>query len=332
MMGKCPSPQESPGPPATQSTSCCPFTPGLLSLHTKDQGMREECSAFGPQPIMGPETYQFRHSQRGSVSFLPLLPFICWSAATKELASILLSYLRYLSYLKLSKGAFNSFFVPCSLLSEKGALGCRSSALALPQSSTLHVQCWGRFYTPGRSSVLPWKKHMKAACLGPEHAESKASERLSSPVALRRAQENLFELCWRILLRLPGFLQPFPPQQPAERSLLMLAPPQDINCFLLFGGTGFPASRWPGLNPASPTNLRLCRGKSCSCLQGEGSPVCLPASAVSLAVVSSQKDRRHWSLLGKKRALPKINENKLVWVRPSKCLGKTAWLTHFQMS
>lgn len=301
MMGKYPSPQESPGPPATQSTFCCPFTPGLLSLHTKDQGMREECSAFGPQPITGPETHQFSHSQRGSVSFLPLLPCICWSAATKELASILLSYLRYLSYLKLSKGAFNSFFVPCSLLSEKeGGSGVPFFSLGIATEVSPACACWGRFYTPGRSSVLPWKKHTKAAWLGPEHAESKASERLSSPVALRWAQENLFELCWRILLRLPGFLQPFPPEQPAERSLLMLAPPQDINCFLLFGGTGFPASRWPGLNPASPTNLRLFRGKSCSCLQGEGSPVCLPASAVSLAVVSSQKDRRHWSLLGKK--------------------------------
>lgn len=53
---------------------------------------------------------------------------------------------------------------------------------------------------------------------------------------------------------------------------------------------------------------------------------------VSLAVVSSQKDRRRWSLLGKKRALPKINKNKLVWVRPSKSLEKTGGFTHFQMS
>ena len=55
---------------------------------------------------------------------------MCWSAGTKELASLFLSYLRYLSYLELSKRAFNPFFVPCSLLSEKeGGSGVPFSSL-----------------------------------------------------------------------------------------------------------------------------------------------------------------------------------------------------------
>lgn len=101
------------------------------------------------------QTHQFRHSQRGAVSFLP---FICWSAGTKGMASMLLSYPRYLSYLKLPKGVFNPFFLPCALLSkEEEGSGWLLPALALPQRSALHMQCWGSSKHRGEAQCSPGK-------------------------------------------------------------------------------------------------------------------------------------------------------------------------------
>lgn len=172
-MGKRPQPTWGSRSPATHSISLCPFTPGLLSLHTNNH---KECCAFGSQPILQPGTNQFRYSQKGVVSFLPLL-FTCWSAWTKELASLLLSYLR--TYLRPSKGAFIPFFVPCFLLSKmKGDRVSFSSLGTATEVSRTHAVL-GQTLQPGRSSVIPWKKHMKGAWFGPKHTESKASERLS---------------------------------------------------------------------------------------------------------------------------------------------------------
>lgn len=179
--GKGPSPQ-GPGPQPPTAYPCAhshqvsfPCTPTIT---------REECCAFGSQPILQPGTNQFRYSQKGVVSFLPLL-FTCWSAWTKELASLLLSYLRYLSYLRPSKGAFIPFFVPCFLLSKmKGDRVSFSGLGTATEVSRTHAVL-GQTLQPGRSSVIPWKKHMKGAWFGPKHTESKASERLSPPVVLR---------------------------------------------------------------------------------------------------------------------------------------------------
>lgn len=101
-------------PPAIQSTFWCLFTPGLLSRNTKDWGMREESIHLDPNP-----SWSLRHSQKQPVSYLALLPSVCCSARTKEVPSMLLSHLRYLSYLKSSKGENSHFFVPYSLLREE---------------------------------------------------------------------------------------------------------------------------------------------------------------------------------------------------------------------
>lgn len=172
-MGKGPSPHEGPGPQPPTAYPCAyshqvsfPCTPTIT---------REECCAFGSQPILQPETNQFRYSQKGVVSFLPLYLLVSMNRRAGQPASVL----RYLSYLRPSKGAFIPFFVPCFLLGKmKGDRVSFSSLGTATEVSRTHAVL-GQTLQPGRSSVIPWKKHMKGAWFGPKHTESKASERLS---------------------------------------------------------------------------------------------------------------------------------------------------------
>lgn len=116
------------------------------------------------------------HSQKGVVSFLPLLYLL---VSRNKRAGQPASILRYLSYLKLSKRAFIPFFVPCFLLSKKEGARVTFSSLGTATEVSCTHAVLGQTLQRGRSSAIPWKKHMQGAWFGPEHTESKASERLS---------------------------------------------------------------------------------------------------------------------------------------------------------
>lgn len=137
---------------------------------------------------MGPGTHQFRQSQRGAVSFLSHLTFI-WLVSRNKRAGQPTPVLPEILVLSQAiQGNVPSLFrtVLSPYQEERGVSGaflqpwhCHRGQPCMC-STRIGSTNWGE----ALSSMFPWKKHMKGAWFGPEHAESKASERLSSPVAL----------------------------------------------------------------------------------------------------------------------------------------------------
>jgi len=129
------------------------------------------------------------------------------------------------------------------------------------------------------------------------------------------AWETLFGLCWRIPLRLPAHSSFLLSKRLRGASQCWLT--QDTDCSLLSGVREGWCSRvefspsfwWPGPDPGFPTNLEPCGRMSYVALQGEGAPA---HPQVSLAVISSQRDRRHWHLLGRKKKTKKTTTTRII--------------------
>lgn len=257
---------------------------------------------------------------------------------------LLQSYLRYLSYLKqisavLCQASSQSIFVPCSFLRERdrgsgvpfSSLG--SATEVSPACAALQQALHAGEEHP--STTLPCKKTDEGSVVCARACWIKSIWKVVLPRGFAvsvniTAWETLFGLCWRIPLRLPARSHFLPSKKLRGASWCWLTP-RDIDCSLLSG-----VREWWG------SRVGVCP------LLGDQELTQVPLQTYSHTEERTvQVHRQERSLCGchfqpggqktlvftrKEREFPKIDENMLAWVRPSKCLGRTGWSIHFQMS